>query len=114
LRLAELARTVGVHNQFHASLMNAYWERGQDIGSEAVLRPLGLEAGIPSAELEDLFTSDRFLDVIETSTRQAVSIGVTGVPAFLLDRRLLVLGAQPEAVFERAFEQLGVGPPDQA
>ncbi len=30
------------------------------------------------------------------------------VPAFVLDERLLVLGAQPEEVFERAFAQLGV------
>ena len=40
------------------------------------------------------------------STAQAVSIGVNGVPGFLLDRRLLVLGAQPREVFERAFAQL--------
>ena len=40
------------------------------------------------------------------ATQEAMSIGVTGVPAFLLDGRLLVLGAQPEEVFERAFEQL--------
>jgi predicted DsbA family dithiol-disulfide isomerase len=35
-----------------------------------------------------------------------VSIGANAVPAFLLDRRLLVLGAQPEAVFEQALAQL--------
>jgi predicted DsbA family dithiol-disulfide isomerase len=28
------------------------------------------------------------------------------VPGFLLDRRLLVLGAQPRDVFEQAFERL--------
>jgi predicted DsbA family dithiol-disulfide isomerase len=28
------------------------------------------------------------------------------VPAFVLDRRLLVLGAQPRELFEQAFEQL--------
>jgi predicted DsbA family dithiol-disulfide isomerase len=47
-----------------------------------------------------------YLDVVEGSTRQAVSIGVNGVPAFLLDRRLLVLGAQPFEVFRSAFAQL--------
>ena len=54
--------------------------------------------------------SDRYLDRVAASTQEAVSIGVTGVPAFLLDGRLLVLGAQPEEVFERAFEQLGRDP----
>jgi predicted DsbA family dithiol-disulfide isomerase len=46
------------------------------------------------------------------STSQAVSIGITGVPGFLLDRRLLVLGAQPQEVFERAFQQLSEPPQD--
>ena len=45
-------------------------------------------------------------------TQQAVSIGITGAPGFLLDRRLLVLGAQPQEVFERAFEQLSRAEPD--
>jgi predicted DsbA family dithiol-disulfide isomerase len=44
---------------------------------------------------------------IVASTAQAHSIGVTGVPGFLLDRRLLVLGAQPRELFAQAFEQLG-------
>jgi predicted DsbA family dithiol-disulfide isomerase len=44
------------------------------------------------------------------SSSQAQSIGVTGVPGFLLDRRLLVLGAQPRELFEQAFEQLHAGP----
>jgi predicted DsbA family dithiol-disulfide isomerase len=33
-------------------------------------------------------------------------MGANAVPAFVLDRRLLVLGAQPDEVFEQAFEQL--------
>jgi len=32
-------------------------------------------------------------------------IGIDAVPAFLLDRRLIVLGAQPFEVFRRAFAQ---------
>ena len=52
--------------------------------------------------------STRFLSLFHQppSTAQAQAVGVTGVPAWLLDRRLLVLGAQPEEVFEQAFAQL--------
>jgi predicted DsbA family dithiol-disulfide isomerase len=35
-----------------------------------------------------------------------VTVGANAVPAFVLDQRLLVLGAQPEDVFEQAFAQL--------
>ena len=47
-----------------------------------------------------------YLERVLASTAQAHTIGVTGVPAFVLDRRLLVLGAQPRELFEQAFEQL--------
>ena len=33
-------------------------------------------------------------------------VNVTGIPAFLLDRRFLVLGAQPRGVFEQALAPL--------
>ena len=53
-----------------------------------------------------MLEGDRYRDRIVDSTRQAASIGANAVPAFLLDRRLLVLGAQPNEVFEHAFAQL--------
>jgi predicted DsbA family dithiol-disulfide isomerase len=45
------------------------------------------------------------VDRVRASTAEAQSLGVTGVPAFVLDNRLLVLGAQPRDVFEKALAQ---------
>jgi predicted DsbA family dithiol-disulfide isomerase len=42
-------------------------------------------------------------------TGEAQSLGIQAIPAFALDSRLLILGAQPQAVFEQAFEQLEAG-----
>ena len=106
LRLAELARDAGLHEPLHAALMDAYWARGEDLGDHDVLRRLAAAAGLETQEVDDVLASDRYLERVLASTQEAASIGVNGVPAFLLDGRLLVLGAQPEAVFERAFAQL--------
>ncbi len=106
LRLGELARERGLHGAFHDRLMDAYWQESRDIGSVDELRALAAEVGLPSDDVEDVLAGERFRDVVEALTGRAVSIGVTGVPAFVLDRRLLVLGAQPEAIFEQAFAQL--------
>lgn len=114
LRLGELARARGVFEPFHASLMDAYWDQGRDIGDWDVLRELGKEASLPLDEVDEVLATDLYLDVVETSTRQAVSIGATGVPAFLLDRRLLVSGAQPEEAFEQAFARLAELPAEPA
>ncbi|MCP9485480.1 MAG: DsbA family protein [Gaiellaceae bacterium MAG52_C11] len=106
LRLTELARELGRHEETHDRLMDAYWAEAQDLGDPAVLRTLAAEVELPRDEVEAVLDGDRYRERIEDSTRQAVSIGANAVPAFLLDRRLLVLGAQPEAVFEQAVARL--------
>jgi predicted DsbA family dithiol-disulfide isomerase len=112
LRVTELARERGLHAQVHDRLMDAYWAEGRDIGDPEELRSLAVEAGLDGAEVDDVLAGDAYRDRVLASSSQAVSIGITGVPGFLLDRRLLVLGAQPREVFERAFEQLSEAPQD--
>jgi predicted DsbA family dithiol-disulfide isomerase len=89
--------------------MDAYWAEAQDIGDADVLRAAAAAAGLPADEVEDVLAGDRYRDRIESSTREAVSMGANAVPAFVLDRRLLVLGAQPDELFEQAFAQLERG-----
>jgi predicted DsbA family dithiol-disulfide isomerase len=105
-RLTELARDLGHHEEVHDRIMEAYWNEAKDIGDPDVLRRLARELELPEAEVEEVLGGDRYRDRIEDSTREAASIGANAVPAFLLDRRLLVLGAQPNEAFEHAFARL--------
>jgi predicted DsbA family dithiol-disulfide isomerase len=107
LRLAELARDQGRYDELHRRLMEAYWTEGRDIGDHEVLRLLAAEAAVKGAE--ELLAGDRLLDRVLASTAEAQSIGISGIPAFLLGGRLLVLGAHPRETFERAFQQLQNG-----
>jgi predicted DsbA family dithiol-disulfide isomerase len=84
--------------------MDAYWAEARNIGDAAQLRALAAEVGLEDPD--PAWDESIYLERVLASTAQAQSIGVTGVPAFLLDRRLLVLGAQPRDVFEQAFERL--------
>jgi len=106
LRLTELARDRGRHGVLHDRLMEAYWTEAKDIGDSDVLRAEADAAGLPAEEVEDVLGGERYRDRVETSTREAYSMGANAVPAFVLDRRLLVLGAQADEVFEHAFAQL--------
>lgn len=107
LRLAELARDRGLHERFHDRVMDAHWAESADIGDAGVLRALAGEVGLEADDVERVLAGDEYAERVQVSTAQAASIGITGIPAFLLDDRLLVLGAQPQAVFEGAFERLG-------
>ena len=107
LRLTELARERGLHKPFHDRLMHAYWSEATNIGDPDELRRLAAEVGLDAQDVERVLADpSAYLDLVEGSTREAFSIGVNAVPAFLLDRRLIVLGAQPLEVFRRAFAQL--------
>ena len=110
LRVTELARDKGLHEQVHDRLMDAYWTEAQNIGDGETLRAIVVEAGLEAGAVDEVLTGDAFLDRVAASTEQAASIGITGIPGWVLDSRLLILGAQPAQVFDQAFERLGIEP----
>ena len=106
LRVTELARDRGLHQPFHDRLMDAHWAEATNIGDHHVLRAVSAEAGMPADAVEETLGGDAYAQRVRGSTHEAVAIGITGIPAFVLDARLLLLGAQPAEVFERAFAQI--------
>lgn len=110
LQVTELARDRGLHEPVHSRLMRAYWSEGADIGDAETLLGLVAEASLDRGEAAAALADGRYADRIAASTREANRHGINAIPAFVLGRRLLVLGAQPEAAFEQAVAQLGDEP----
>lgn len=106
LRLTELARAQGKHALTHDRLMQAYWEEALNIGDPDVLRTLAAELGLEDADAS--ISGDLHAEEIARATAQAHAIGINAIPAFLLGRRLIVMGAQPDEVFEQAFAHLAL------
>jgi len=106
LRMTELARERGLHEPFHDRLMDAYWSEATNIGEPDELRRLAAAVGLGTDDVEQVIADPvTYLAAVEGSTQQAHSVGINAVPAFVLDRRVLVLGAQPLEVFRRAFSE---------
>ncbi len=112
LMLAELARERGAFDALHSRLFDAYWARGRDIGDERVLIEEGTAAGMGEVEIIDALRDERYMERIEAQTRAAIELGARGVPAWLIDNRVLVPGAQPHDIFARVLERLGHSPLD--
>jgi predicted DsbA family dithiol-disulfide isomerase len=110
LALGELAHDRGVHDALHPQLFDAYWARGLDLGDSQVLRQeggaVGLEAGDVDAALED----PRYRERVAEQTGAALELGASGVPAWVIDDRALVPGAQPHDVFDHVLGRLGYEP----
>jgi predicted DsbA family dithiol-disulfide isomerase len=110
LMLGELARERGVFDALHRRLFDAYWARGLDIGDDQVLIEEGASVGFDRDEIVAVLENPEYLERVHGQTRKALELGASGVPAWVIDERLLVPGAQPHAVFERVLERLGYPP----
>ena len=106
LQVTELARDRGLHEPVHTRLMHAYWSEQTDLGDDEVLLDLVAEAGLGREEAAAVIAEGRYADRVAASTEEANRHGIYAIPAFVLGGRLLVMGAQPEEVFEQAVEQL--------
>jgi predicted DsbA family dithiol-disulfide isomerase len=114
LMVGELGRDRGVYDALHPRLFDAYWARALDIGDKSVLVAEGSAAGLDADEIAEVLRDQRYLGRIEDQTRGALALGAGGVPAWVIDERLLVPGAQPYEVFERVMERLGHEPVERA
>jgi predicted DsbA family dithiol-disulfide isomerase len=106
LELIEWGRAQGVGDALHERVMDAYWAEGRDVGGWDALEPLVAELGLDPAQAREEVDAGLFRDAVDASTRHAQASGINAVPAFVLDGRLLVSGAQPHEVFARALEQV--------
>jgi predicted DsbA family dithiol-disulfide isomerase len=112
LILGELAREKGVFDALHPRLFAAYWAEGRDIGDEQVLLEEAATVDLAEEEVREAFDDQGLQERVEAYTEAAVELGAGGVPAWLIDGRVLVPGAQPHDLFERVLERLGHSPID--
>ncbi|MDQ3896687.1 MAG: DsbA family protein [Actinomycetota bacterium] len=113
LQLGELARAEDRHADVHARLFSAYWSEGRDIGEVEVLVDIARAAGLGADKAREVLASDAFEDHVRRSTTAAHRLGVNGVPAWLVDEKVLVPGAQPHEVFDEVLRELGYSPVEE-
>jgi predicted DsbA family dithiol-disulfide isomerase len=100
-------------------LFRGFFEEGLDIGNSDVLAELGGDAGMDGASVRTCLASDLYRNAVRVTESRARSVGLTGVPSFIVNKRLAVTGVhEPEvllSVVERAlFQDLPESPlPEQ-
>ena len=63
--------------------------------------------GLGVDEIDQALEDGSYLDELIEQTERAIGVGAGGVPAWVIDERVLVPGAQPHEVFEQVMERLG-------
>jgi predicted DsbA family dithiol-disulfide isomerase len=104
-RLIHLAAVHGRQDTAKERLLSDHFEHGKDIGNREYLTSLGRDLGIDAGELDELFTTDKYADDVRSDIEEARSLGISGVPFFVIDRKYGLSGAQPSEMFTQALNQ---------
>lgn len=105
-RLLHFAKSKGRQDAVSEKLFAAYFTEGKHIGRIETLLVLAVDAGLDAKETEAVLRSDAFTEAVRADEDEAQLFGLTGVPAFVCNRKYLISGAQAEAVFTQALEKL--------
>lgn len=90
-------------------LMSAFFERGRNIGEPDVLTELAEQVGMRGRDVRKAIGSDQVRQIVVSREAQVRGSGLSTAPGFLLNRRLLVVGAQPTDNLVNAFDRAMFG-----
>lgn len=105
-RVLAWAAEQGRATALNLALFDAYFGAAKNPSDPAVLREAAETAGLDGAEAEAIARSDRYAEEVRAAKRRFVEAGVDAVPAFILDHRWLVSGAQPPDVLADAIRRV--------
>lgn len=106
-RLVEWAASVSAEAQDRlvGAVFDAYFTKGADISDHSVLVGLAEAEGLDAEAATEVLASGAFADEVRADEAGARERDISGVPATVVDSRLLVPGAQEVDTFLRVLEK---------
>lgn len=87
------------------ALFRAHFSEEKDVNDKDILIAAARVAGLDGDKARRILESDDYGDVVRAEQQQWRENGVNGVPAFILDGRMMVPGAQEPEVFMRVIDR---------
>ena len=103
--LLHLAAEHGKRNELKERLLHAYFVEGRPVFDVDSLVPFAVEVGLDEAEVREALTDRRYLAAVREDGATAQSLGATGVPFFVVDRKYGAAGAQPAELLLQILER---------
>jgi predicted DsbA family dithiol-disulfide isomerase len=103
---AHWAGEQGRFEDYNAAVFRAFFERGEDIGQIDVLTSLASGLALDSVSLREALVSRRFERTVLDDERDAERLGITGVPAFVADRKAAASGVQTVQALKQLVEHV--------
>ena len=104
-RFIHHAAKYGLGDAAEERLFSAYFTEGKNIADHDTLVQLGVEIGIDANATKQMLTTGTYTYEVQQDINEAESLGLRGVPFFVMNRKYGVSGAQPEETFLKTLEK---------
>ncbi len=103
---AQFAASRGRLKEYQHVLFNAHFFRNLRLDSRETLSLLAAEVGLPPDDFNSALDDAQYRQAILNAQIQARRLGITGVPAIVVDNRYLVVGARPPETYAEIIERV--------
>lgn len=105
-RVFQYAKEQGKGTEFFKALYDAHFTNGEVLNDEDTLASLSESVGLDGAAVREIVNSDQYNQDVNVDISQASSLGIQGVPFFLVNDKYSISGAQPVELFQEALEKI--------
>jgi predicted DsbA family dithiol-disulfide isomerase len=102
---AHWAKHQGTFSEYNEALFRAFFERGEDISNVDVLSRLASDLGLDGNSLQQALDKDEYLESVLADEREARKLGISGVPAFVANRKAALSGVQSVENLKKLIER---------
>ncbi len=105
-RLLALAYKQNIQESVLNNLFESYFINGKDIGDPNILLEIAVKHKIDAEEFKNYLSNQENIEPLANEEIQARKMGINSVPTFIINKQIVISGAQTSENFELIFEKL--------
>lgn len=105
-RLVKWAGEQGRQTEMKMAFFDAYFGQAQNISDADVLVTCVESIGLDGRQAREILASDRYADAVREDEARYQQAGVSAVPAYIINQKYLVSGAQEPETLVQAFREI--------
>lgn len=105
-QVLHLAKAKGLQLELIERLFSAYFEQGKHVGHDDDLVMLATEVGLDGSEVRRVLAEGTYAGAVQEDIDTARSLGINGVPFYVIDGKYGISGAQAPETFASALQRV--------
>jgi predicted DsbA family dithiol-disulfide isomerase len=104
--LLHFAQERGKQTELKLALFKAYFTDGNDVSNRAILVEVAESVGLDKQEAEVALDSQHYKKTVQDEESKFKSMGISSVPAFIINNKYLLSGGQPVENFIQSLTEI--------